>query len=165
MYSGADARASACTRTFRLASERARTLATSGSGPTGSTPPGSISSSVVSTPRSAKTEANSHPTTPPPITATRWPSAGRLVAWSELMTRSPSNSKPGSDRGSEPVAMITPRLPTRTVPSTATAPSGVSRPCPLTTVTFRLASRPVRPRASRSTMPDLRSLIFVQSGR
>ena len=67
--------------------------------------------------------------TPPPITAIRSGSAGLslLVAWSEVTTRSPSISMPGVARGTEPEQTITPR-PLRVWPSTATAPSAVSRP-------------------------------------
>ena len=119
---------------------------------------------MVSEPTSVKTDANSEPITPPPMTATR---SGRMplrVLWSEVTIRSPSGSKPGMLRGTEPVEMITAR-PRRVCPSTSTAPSAVSRPCPATTVTLRRLSRVDRPPTSLSTTPVVRCSTRDQSGR
>jgi len=148
----------------RRASARPSTSATSRSGPMGSTPCGSASSRVVCTPRSVNTEANSAPITPPPMTATRSGRASRslLVAWSEVMIRSPSISMPGRERGTEPAQMITAR-PLSVWSPTATVPSAVSRPRPSTTVTLRRRSRPDRPLCSWPTIPALRALTAGQS--
>jgi hypothetical protein len=102
--------------------------------------------------------------TPPPTTTTRSGSAvsSLLVAWSELTTRSPSNSMPGSVRGADPVQMIVDR-PRSVWPSTTTEPSAVSRPWPSTTSTLRRLSRPPRPRVSWVTIPLLRALTAGQS--
>ena len=99
----------------RLASALASTLAVSRSGPIGQDAVRKrLQQRVVRTPKSVYTEANSEPMTPPPMTATR---SGRprrrcWCAWSEVTMRSPSISRPGSERGSEPEQMITP-LPVR----------------------------------------------------
>ena len=74
-------RASPCTVRPRRVSERASTFATSRSGPSGRIGSGSASSSVVDTPRSVKTDANSAPITPPPITATRSGQLRRRRCW------------------------------------------------------------------------------------
>ena len=68
-----------------------------------SSQPGRIASSasrmVTLEPRSASSEANSQPTTPPPITATDAGSSLRSKNSSEVMTQRPSTSKPGQDVG------------------------------------------------------------------
>jgi hypothetical protein len=89
--------------------------------------------------------------TPPPITATRSGSvsASLLVLWSEVMTLTPSTSMPGIARGADPAQMMTARPDRVCVPPpsavTATAPSLVRRPQPITTLTLRRLSRPCRP--------------------
>ena len=64
-----------------------------------SSQPGKIASSasrmVTFEPRSASSEANSHPTTPPPMTATDAGSFSRSKNSSEVMTQRPSTSNPG----------------------------------------------------------------------
>ena len=163
-------RASPCTVRPRRVSERASTFATSRSGPSGRIGFGSASSSVVLTPRSVKTDANSAPITPPPITATRSGSfsASLLVLWSEVMTLTPSTSMPGIARGADPAQMITARpgqgLRAAVLAVTATAPSAVSRPQPITTLTLRRLSRPDSPLCRLPTMPALRLFAAGQSG-
>ena len=149
----------------RLASDLASTFATSRSGPIGSTPSFIASSRVVCTPRSVYTEANSAPITPPPITAARSGSlsAVLLVAWSDVMIRSPSTSMPGMARGTEPVHRIVAR-PFSVCPSTETAPSAVSFPSPMITCTLRRLSNPESPPCNCLTMPALRVLAAGQSG-
>ena len=64
--------------------------------------PSSASSMVTLEPRSASSEANSHPITPPPITATDAGSSLRSRNSSEVMTQRPSTSKPRQDVGHRP---------------------------------------------------------------
>ena len=163
MRSGGPTRAPAWIVVPRRASALASTAAISGSGPIGSTPTGSASSSVVCDPTSVNTDANSQPITPPPITATRSGSWSLRVLWSEVTIRSPSGSKPGIERGAEPVARITLSAET-SWPSTATTPGRTSRPWPLTIATLRRLSSPESPPTSLSTTPVVRVATRAQSG-
>ena len=56
----------------------------------------SASRIVTLEPRSARSEANSQPITPPPMTATEAGSSLRSKNSSEVITQRPSTSKPGS---------------------------------------------------------------------
>ena len=66
---------------------------------------GSASSIVTSLPMSTSIDANSAPITPPPMIATRGGSSVSSSTWSDERTRVPSKSRPGSERGYEPVAI------------------------------------------------------------
>ena len=83
----------------------------------------SASRIVTLEPRSASSEANSHPTTPPPMTTTEAGSSLRSRNSSDVMIRRPSTSKPGSRNGTDPAARTTLR-PTMTRP--ASSPSTTS---------------------------------------
>ena len=63
---------------------------------------GSASRIVTLVPRSASSEANSQPITPPPMMAARFGSSLIDRNSSEVITILPSTSKPGSVRGTEP---------------------------------------------------------------
>ena len=94
----------------------------------------SASRIVTLEPRSARSEANSHPTTPPPMTTTEAGSSLRSRNSSEVMIRRPSTSKPGSRNGTDPAARTTLR-PTITRPAsspstTSTRWSALSVPVP-----------------------------------
>ncbi len=75
---------------------------------------------------------------------------------------------PGIARGADPAQMITARPDSVCVPPssavTATAPSAVSRPQPITTLTLRRLSRPDSPLCRLPTMPALRLFAAGQSG-
>ena len=68
---------------------------------------GSASTIVTSAPNERQTLANSTPMTPPPSTTTEVGTRSSVSAWSLVMIRSPSISRPGSDLGAEPVASTT----------------------------------------------------------
>ena len=65
---------------------------------------GSASTMVTSAPKDFHALANSTPMTPPPRTIADAGTRSSCSAWSLVMTRSPSISRPGSDCGVEPVA-------------------------------------------------------------
>ena len=89
-------------------------------------------------------EANSKPMAPPPMIAARSGSSVMDSSSSLVMIRSPSTSKPGSVRGTDPVARTTwsavsvasPDSP----PETVTDRSGPRVPQPSSTVTLRPSS-------------------------
>ena len=68
---------------------------------------GTISTIVTSAPNDRHTEANSTPITPPPKMITDDGTRSSCSASSEVMTRTPSSARPGSDLGTEPVASTT----------------------------------------------------------
>ena len=86
---------------------------------------------VTSAPKDFQTLANSQPMTPPPSTTTEAGTELRASAWSLVMTRSPSMSRPGRLLGTEPVASTMWR-PSRRCPSTSTVVGPTSRPLPST---------------------------------
>ncbi len=105
--------------------------------------PGKIASSasriVTFEPRSANSEANSHPTTPPPITTTEAGSFSRSKNSSDVRTQRPSTSKPGRPCGTDPEARTTLR-PVSTRPAsgpsrTSTRRPSLSVPVPISVVT------------------------------
>jgi hypothetical protein len=57
---------------------------------------------VTSAPNERHTLANSTPITPPPSTTARGGTRSSVSAWSEVITRSPSMSRPGRDLEYEP---------------------------------------------------------------
>ena len=59
---------------------------------------GSASTMVTSAPKLRHTLANSQPITPPPSTTTDAGTRSRVSACSEVITRSPSMSRPGRER-------------------------------------------------------------------
>ena len=65
---------------------------------------GSASTIVTSAPKDFQTLANSTPITPPPRTTTDDGTLSSFSACSLVMIRSPSISRPGSDREYDPVA-------------------------------------------------------------
>ena len=73
----------------------------------GGTRCGSASTMVTSAPKERQTLANSTPITPPPSTTTEAGTRSSSSAWSLVMTRSPSISRPGRLRDYEPVASTT----------------------------------------------------------
>ncbi len=79
----------------------------------------SASRMVTLEPRSARSEANSHPTTPPPTTATEAGSFFRSKNSSEVITQRPSTSNPRNTWGTDPDASTTLR-PTTTRPASIT---------------------------------------------
>ena len=94
----------------------------------------SASRIVTLEPRSARSEANSHPTTPPPMTTAEAGSSLRSRNSSDVMIKRPSTSKPGSRNGTDPAARTTFR-PTMTRPAsspstTSTRWSALSVPVP-----------------------------------
>ena len=68
---------------------------------------GAISTMVTSAPNDRHTEANSTPITPPPRMMTDDGTRSSRSASSELITRTPSSARPGSDLGTDPVASTT----------------------------------------------------------
>ncbi len=68
---------------------------------------GAISTIVTSAPNDRHTDANSTPITPPPRMTTDEGTRSSRRASSEVMTRTPSSVRPGSDLGTEPVASTT----------------------------------------------------------
>ena len=126
---------------------------------------GSASSSVTSLPTSTSIDANSAPITPPPMIATRGGTSSSSSTWSDDSTRTPSKSRPGSDRGTEPVASIN-DPPMSSVPSDTRmwrAAASTMVPVPGTIVTLRLRSRDSRPFVSRSTTSRLRTWLRARS--
>ena len=78
---------------FRLRNARSSALDDSSS--SAATSRGSASTIVTSTPKDFHTLANSTPITPPPSTITDDGTRSSVRAWSLVMTRSPSISRPG----------------------------------------------------------------------
>src|ERR1700722_3499667 len=105
---------------------------------------GSISTMVTSAPNERQTLANSTPITPPPRMTTEAGTRSSFRAWSLVMTRSPSMSRPGRLRDSEPVASTT-CAPSTTRSPTWTWVGEMSLPSPSMTSMWRLATSPVRP--------------------
>ncbi len=99
---------------------------------------------VTSDPNERQTEPNSQPIAPAPRMATEPGMVSSLSASSLVMTRVWSMSRPGMERGTEPVASRTWRASMRR-PSTSTAVGLTSFPTPWTTSILRLLTRPVRP--------------------
>ncbi len=149
----------------RLLKARCNGRTTSGSAP--GSRPGSASSTVTVDPRSRNIDANSLPTTPPPMTTTRPGSSVSSNTSSEVSTVLPSTSKPGSVLGTEPLASTMWRPVSSVVvpsaPVTVTVWSGPSRPTPPNTVTLRFLSRPLTPATSLSTTWSLRANSAVAS--
>ena len=81
----------------RLRNARSRALEDASS--SAATSRGSASTMVTSAPKLRHTLANSQPITPPPSTTTEAGTGSRRSACSEVRTRSPSISRPGSDAG------------------------------------------------------------------
>ena len=127
----------------------------------------SASMIVTLVPRSARSEANSQPMTPPPMTATDAGSSLRSKNSSDVMTQRPSTSNPGRVRGTEPAARTTLRpITTRPASSpsvTSTRWPAFSVPVPVRIVTLRPLSRPDRPLKSLSTTTFLRSWLLEKS--
>ncbi len=149
----------------RFLNERATTAATSASHP--GRMASSASSTVTLDPRSESSEANSQPMAPPPTTATVGGTRSRSRNSSEVSTRRPSTSNPGSERGTEPAASTTWR-PTSSVPAsspstTRTRRPGRSVPVPDTTVIRLPLSSPLRPLNSWSTTACLRAWLTAKS--
>ncbi len=136
----------------RLRNARSRALEDASSST--ATSRGSASMIVTSAPKLRQTLANSQPITPPPSTTTDDGTASSRIACSEVITRSPSMSRPGSERAYEPEASTTCR-PVWAVPSTVTSRGPVSRPAPSITVIPRDLIRPPSPLYSRETTPSL----------
>ncbi len=149
----------------RLRNDRATVLTTSSSQPLRMV--GRASNTVTLVPRSLSNEANSQPMAPPPITATDSGSSLRASTSSEVITNSPSMSKPGMVRGTEPEASTT-SVPVISVvvpslPLMRTRWSGSSVPLPLNTWTPRPFRRPDRPLNSWSTTSCLRVWLTEKS--
>ncbi len=130
---------------------------------------GSASSRVTWVPRSPSIDANSHPTTPPPMITARSGSSVSSNTSSEVSTTVPSMAKPGMVLGTDPGAstMWSPTS-SSVVPSgavTVTVRSAPSRPSPSYTVTLRFFSRPVTPPTSLSTTALLRAKSLAASTR
>ena len=133
--------------------------------------PGRIASSasrmVTFDPRSASSEANSHPTTPPPTTATEAGSFSRSKNSSDVITQRPSTSKPGRTWGTEPAASTTLRpvssRPASGPSTTSTRRPSFNVPVPMSVVTLRPLSSPGRPFQSLSTTACLRSWLRAKS--
>ena len=68
---------------------------------------GAISTMVTSAPNDRHTDANSTPITPPPRMIADFGTRSSCSASSEVITRSPSSVRPGSERGTDPVASTT----------------------------------------------------------
>ena len=81
---------------LRLRKARSRALDDASS--SAATSRGSASTMVTFAPKLAHTLANSQPMTPPPSTITEAGTRSRRRACSEVSTRSPSTSRPGSER-------------------------------------------------------------------
>ncbi len=82
---------------------------------------------VTSAPKERQTLANSTPITPPPRMIAEAGTWSSRSAWSEVITRVPSISSPGSERGTEPVASTT-CLPVYRTPAASTVVAEESRP-------------------------------------
>ncbi len=76
---------------------KARSRAFDDASSSAATSRGSASTMVTSAPKLFQTLANSQPMTPPPSTTTDAGTCSSLRACSEVMIRSPSMSRPGSD--------------------------------------------------------------------
>ena len=127
----------------------------------------SASRTVTFDPRSDRSEANSHPITPPPTTTTEAGISFRSRNSSEVITQRPSTSKPARVRGTEPAASTTLR-PTTTRPAsspstTVTRCPGPRVPVPDSVVTLRPFNRPASPFQSLSTTAFLRSWLTAKS--
>ena len=84
-------------RTWIFRFLKARSSAFDDASSSAATSRGSASTMVTSAPKLAQTLANSHPITPPPSTTTEAGTRSSRRACSEVSTRSPSTSRPGSD--------------------------------------------------------------------
>ena len=142
---------------FRRDSDRASWAETSSSSI--GTTRGSASSIVTSAPYSAKTSANSTPTAPAPITMIERSRVSLRTAPFEEMTFTSSIVTPGNDFGVEPVAMITARASSLSVPvapATSTAVGETSLPRPGKSVILFFRNRNSTPFAMRSATVRLR---------
>ncbi len=86
------------TRTWMPRLVKARCSAVEDASSSAATSRGSASRIVTSAPKERQTLANSQPITPPPSTTTEPGTWSRERACSEVSTRSPSTSRPGSER-------------------------------------------------------------------
>ena len=77
---------------------KARSSALDDASSSAATSRGSASTMVTSAPNERQTLANSQPITPPPSTTTEAGTRSSRSACSEVSTRSPSTSRPGSER-------------------------------------------------------------------
>ena len=123
---------------------------------------GRYSTSVTATPRSWNADANSAPTAPAPTMTMLDGSSVMRSTSSEVMTRLPSGTIPGSDLTREPVARITsvavrtrsppvPGVPSAPWSATRTRPGPSRRPRPATHSTPFLPTRLLRPVHMRRT--------------
>ena len=128
----------------------------------------SASRIVTLEPRSARSEANSHPTTPPPITDHR---RRELLEVEELVgghDPAPVHLEAGQDvrhRARPPAPRCGPRRPGRRPRRRSPRPGGPPSGCPVPerVVTLRPLSRPARPLKSLSTTAFLRSWLTAKS--
>ena len=127
---------------------------------------GRASSRVTSLPKDRKMDANSTPTAPAPTMTTVFGMRGTFRMSRLPTTTLPSNSTPGSDRASEPVANIICSDSTSVVwpsASTATRPAPAQRPQPRMVSILCLRKRYSIPLACLLTILSLRARTAFQS--